>query len=305
MKGYNDKETCLGESFMFRLFCIVVFVTVGGTVFAQSTDVFQDLERSLDWDRFGVRSRSRFGSIIFSDVALDKLEAEIFRLPGRSRLGVDDVEANSRQREPEQRRIPPTAANPVPPANTPVPVNVAETPRVPIRRPTGFFQQPGVMEPNFVLDGPSTATPREQRWFREPGGRREGSSVGNPETGTGIGRGAVAIGGEEALRSPPNAETAPLRTPTLPSQNPEQARRRFEEKLEGMLLSDPNVHLLSPVRISFNGGIVTVRGVVPNQTHKVAAGNILLSDPAVKQVNNMISVVPLDPNQNPPPIEGR
>ena len=265
---------------MFRLLSFTVCLFICGAVFGQDDNPFRELDRTLDWDHFDLRSRSRFASPVFGDGALEKLDSESIRFFGRPRLG-SAVDASPPLTD--QNRKPSVAS--VPSANIPRQVDVAD-PRT-VRRPTGFFQRSGVWESSGVFDEP--AAPREQRWFREP--------VGTPSTG--VGRGAVAVGGDETHRATPQTEL--LRTPNPPS-NPEQVRRRFEEKLEGMLLSDPRVHLLSPVQVSFNGGIATVRGVVPNQTHKVAVGNILLSDPAVRQVNNMISVVPLDPSRNPSPI---
>ena len=290
---------------MFRLFSVAVFLIIGCTAFAQSDDLVRDLEQSLSWDRFSDRSRSRFGPVIFGDTFPRNPSSENFRFSGEFRLGIgnDVPKALEPQRNsPTAEQAPTSLPRTAPSTNTSVPVDVAGSQNVPIRRPIGFFQRSDVMDPNFVLEEP-TMTPREQLWFREPGGQRETPRSGNPETG--VGRGALGIGGEEMLRSTPNVQETTIRTPSPLPPNPEQVRRAFEERLEGMLLSDPNVHLLSPIRISFSGGTATVRGVVPNQTHKIAVGNILLSDPTVKQVNNLISVAPLDPNHNPPPIEGR
>jgi len=288
---------------MFRSFSVVVLLIAYGAVFAQNNDPLQDMERNLDWSRFGDRSRSRFGSTILGETST--LDSTFYNFSREFRLGAGSVVPDSSEPPRVSRpleRVPPPS---VPSANTPIPVDAADPQHVPIRRPIGFFQRPGVLEPNFILEEPAT-TPREQRWFRESGGLRPGPRGGSSDIG--VGRGALGVGGEEMLHSAANAQETMIRTPTTPTNpppNPEQVRRKFEERLEGTLLSNPNVHLLSPVRISYNGGIATVRGVVPNQSHKVAVGNILLSDPAVKQVNNMISIVPLDPNDNPPSIEGR
>jgi len=295
--GQQSRNRKIAQIDLRNLTIAALFMLViCGVAFAQDDNPFRELDRTLDWDHFGSRSRSRFASQVFGEDALEKLDSKSIPLFRRSRLGsVDNVPESSPLTE--QNRRPTIAA--VPSANVPLQADVADPSSPPIRRPTGFFQRPGVLEPNGLLGEP--ATPREQRWFREPGGPREGAGIGVPEAG--IGRGAVAIGGEEALRSAPNAQTGTIRTPTPTPLNSEQTRRKFEEKLEGLLLSDPNVHLLSPVQVSFNGGVATVRGVVPNQSHKIAVGSILLSDPAVRQVNNMISIVPLDPSKNPPPIE--
>ena len=288
---------------MFRLFSAIVFLSASGVAFAQSDDLLRDLDRNLNWDSIGARSRTRFGPVIFGEGIPEKLNSENFRFSGKFRLGVGNDDSDSPPPPlglPDRGLVVKPGA--VPSANTPVPVDAASSPNIPIRRPVGFFQRSDVMQPNFVLEEP-TATPREQRWFREFGSRREEARAGTMANG--IGRGASGLGGEETLHPTPNAPEPTIRTPTPPPQNSGLLRQKLEERLEGMLLSDPNVHLLSPVRISVSGGTATVRGVVPNQSHKIAVGNILLSDPAVKQVNNMISVAPLDPNHNPPPIEGR
>ena len=270
---------------MFRLMSFIVCLFVYGAVFGQTDNPFRELDQTLDWDHFGLRSRSRFASPVFGDGALEKLDSESIRFFERSRFGstVDIPEPSPLS---AQDRRPRAAA--VPPVNIPRQADVADPRSLPIRRPVGFFQRPGVLEPDGVFEEPATL--REQRWFRELGG----SAAATPESGAG--RGAVAVGGEET-----RGET-PLRTTNSPP-NSEQTRRKFEEKLEGMLLSSPNVHLLSPVQVSYRDGVAVVRGVVPNQTHKVAVGNILLSDPAVRQVNNMISVIPLDPSRNPLPVD--
>ena len=279
---------------MFRLLSVAVCLLVCSVVWGQGDNLLQELDRALDWNRFDVRSRSRFATQIFGDGALEKFDAESLRFSRSPRLGAIDDVSPEPQRGSVSIQTPRTTTQP---AIVPVQPDIADPLSLPIRRPIGFYQRPGVLEPSTVFDEPPTATQREQRWFRESGVLRGGI----PEGGAGLG----AVGGEEPLRSAPETQVGTIRTPSTLALNPEQSRRRLEERLEGMLLSDPNVHLLSPVRFSFNGGIVTVRGVVPNQTHKVAVGNILLSDPAVRQVNNMISVVPLDPSRNPPPIEGR
>lgn len=193
------------------------------------------------------------------------------------------------------------------PANRPIQGDAPST--GPIQRPIGFFERPGIMEPPPLVSEESLIrTPSEQRWFRDLGRRSDQPGLGGladrdlplPPHAQ-----AVAVGGEEMLQRETSetsgASVSTIRQPTATDQAAQ--RRRFEQKLEGMLLSNPGVHFLSPVQVSFQNGIVTVRGVVPNQQHKVAAGNVLLSDPAIRQVNNLISIVPLDPSQNPAPIE--
>ncbi len=310
---------------MFRsLLFVVVLSVLCGSGSAQDSATVQEPERTTDWDRFEVRSWTRLGPAVFGAGIPEKIEFENSRFSegfrfGRNNsfLGVDYDAPGSRFRETSpgiarrSSEILSEKATKLQNAdsasvNTPAPADVGAPQHVPIRRPVGFFQRPEIMESPTAADEAFLRTPREQRWFRESGGRQQGPRSEEPSSGgDAVGMGALGVGGETVLRrSGPNAATSPLRTPVqdLPL-NPEQTRRKFEEKLEGMLLSDPSVHLLSPVQISFSGGTVTVRGVVPNQVHKVAVGKILLTDPAVKQVNNMISVAPLDPNQNPPPID--
>lgn len=78
--------------------------------------------------------------------------------------------------------------------------------------------------------------------------------------------------------------------PPLPKTQAEQYEM-FIEELEGQLLSSPDVTPLSPVQIDFQDGVATVRGVVPTPTARVAAGKILLADPRVKRVNNLMTYI--------------
>jgi hypothetical protein len=196
----------------------------------------------------------------------------------------------------------------------------------PIRRFPGFFERDGIMDstvssnlPEKSLIHSSTGT----RWFRDFN-RNDHSGLSGlsrrpqPDSGENdhFGGNAIAVGGEQLQNrqtpqqtsQPPISETEIIiRTNPVDRQTATriqaEARRHFEQKLEGMLLSHPSLHFLSPVQVSFQNGTVSVCGVVPDKNHKIAAGNLLLTDPAVKQVNNLISVVPSDPSQVVAPVE--
>ncbi|MGI6401096.1 MAG: BON domain-containing protein [Thermoguttaceae bacterium] len=88
------------------------------------------------------------------------------------------------------------------------------------------------------------------------------------------------------------APAAPSRAQTL---------RAFQEYLEAQLLQSPDVNPLSPVQVSYQDGVVTVRGVVPTPAARVAAGNILLADPRVSKVNNLMTYVRADTPLTAPP----
>ena len=75
--------------------------------------------------------------------------------------------------------------------------------------------------------------------------------------------------------------------PSAPSL--EQTQKAFREYLEAQLLRSPDVNPLSPVQVSYQNGVVTVRGVVPTPSARAAAGRILLADPRVSKVNNLMT----------------
>ena len=79
---------------------------------------------------------------------------------------------------------------------------------------------------------------------------------------------------------------------------PEEMEQIFIENLETQLLRSPDVNPLSPVQISVQNGIATVRGVVPTPRARVAAGKILLSNPEIIRVNNLMTCVRNDEPQN-------
>ena len=63
----------------------------------------------------------------------------------------------------------------------------------------------------------------------------------------------------------------------------------LEERLEELLLRSPEVNPLSPIQVTFGNGTATVRGVVPTPSARSAAGSILLADPRVAKVNNLLT----------------
>ncbi|MDR2117413.1 MAG: BON domain-containing protein [Planctomycetaceae bacterium] len=223
-------------------------------------------------------------------------------------------------------------------ANIPVLADTsANSSTQPVRRLPGFFERSGVMDAAELQELSEERPIRSStgsRWFRDidrnndnnselPTLNQRSRNQRSPQNSGGnnyFSGNAVTVGGEllqdqqtsqQTPQSIPQSQVSAtetnLRTFPVDSQsaakNQFESLRRFEQKLEGMLLSDPLIHFLSPVRVSFRNGVVSVRGIVPSKEHKIAAGNLLLKDPLVKQVNNLISIVPTDPTQIPPPIE--
>lgn len=312
---------------MSRLFVAAVFVALS---FAALSPVFlsaqpwaggafsDQSDGRTDWDRFSGTARTRFG-VVPVDRIPDRIESTHPRYnPGfrfgdhGAFLGIDPEVRSSRfftppeisaidaseylglpQRRPDDRES----------ANTLAPAARADT-SVAIRRPTNFFQRPGLMEPpSVVSEEDLNRLPVEQRWFRDIGRRPTLANLpGNPLGPGAPGSGeAFAVGGE-ILTAPGTAAAGPI-TDSAPVVHPAQARRQFEQALESQLLAAPSVHLLSPVQVSIQDGVVTVRGIVASQADKVAVGTVLLGNPAVKQVNNLITVIPRDPGDNPAPID--
>lgn len=168
-----------------------------------------------------------------------------------------------------------------------------------------FFERAGVM--TGVTDEPATpgaepAYPGEKRWFRDLNGL-DNPKGGQSKKATLFQGDAVSFGNELLPQVPVVQPEASKKTPSVNPAVQAAALRQFEQKLATMLASNPSVQFLSPIRISYQNGRVTVQGVVPNQTQKIAAGNALLGDPAVKQVHNLITVLPDDSSQVLPPIE--
>lgn len=297
------------------------------------------IRNELDPFRGNVRSRLGMKSL---DMLSSEVENRNPRISsgavlgrGNRQLGIDRNAPSSRIKplpslpshvveSTEQRSV--AQRESVPSANTIAPSASSSYSPKPIQRPTGYFDR---TDPTSLIESPPLVdqenmmrTPIEQRWFRDLGGPpRSGSMerIGrSPEPQEGQipenGGQAVSVGGPGMNRVIQQRQSAESnfridpRQQVLENQQAALAQqvtnlRTFEQNLEAKLLGDPSVHLLSPVQVSFKNGIATVRGVVPSQQHKVAAGNLLLTDPVVKQVNNLMTTVPLDPAQIPAPIE--
>lgn len=300
-----------------------IFSTLGLETFGQEVLYDNRPDQMSDWNSFRPEVQTRMGktrigempeNMSFSRITLDGAKMGRFN----TFLGVD-VDApgmrlgNYKRSEPLLptdflSEKPAAGKKDRPSANVPIERQETAPQSMPLRQHPSFFEHPDVLQAE--VPGDTLRTPAEQRWFRDIG-RRPG--LGDRQAG-----GAAGSQGGEAfvVGDSPSSAGAPTDPATVPDARlqaaqtrqalaAEQARlrQRFEQKLEGMLLSTPKVQFLSPVQVSFQNGVVTVRGVVPDQTHKVTAGNILLGDPAVKQVNNLISIVPTDPGSLPAPIE--
>ena len=96
------------------------------------------------------------------------------------------------------------------------------------------------------------------------------------------------LGGSLGFPSFQTADNA-VALPSAPS--PEQVQKAFREYLEAQLLRSPDVNPLSPVQVVYQDGVATVRGVVPTPAARAAAGYILLADPRVSKVNNLMTCV--------------
>ena len=81
----------------------------------------------------------------------------------------------------------------------------------------------------------------------------------------------------------------PIPTPQQSVKINQQMLRKFEKNLEEMILSNPEVHLLSPVAVKFDNGTATVSGLVADQAGVAKAGEILLGAPGVKKVRNELT----------------
>ncbi|MGL4594648.1 MAG: BON domain-containing protein [Thermoguttaceae bacterium] len=261
--------------------------------------------------------------------------------PNNSFLGIDNNAPNSRFKNlPPEPNLPPSYFGPpIFPKNqsskiataesvTPIaPADVASQTPLPIRRSPNFFERTNVVIQENVQNIFNEASgDTEQRWFRDPTSLRTGlPQIGAMEngkfpSGTSPGIGAVSVG-PELLQNDQSSRSGYSGNSSQNTQNQQSGKqiqtnksasssqisassvRRFEQKLEGSLLETPDVHFLSPVRVSFLNGTATIRGVVTSQQDKVAAGLILLRDPNVQQVNNLISVVSADGTIMPAPIE--
>jgi hypothetical protein len=308
-------------------------VVVATVAIAQNTEP----EQPTEWDFLRTEIQTRLGKARFDKIP-DTIEFDHPRFyrdfkTGRFNtwLAIEPDAPNFRFRSiPEQLQqsqhrsdiLPAEKTNKrIVSANTPVQADTSTNfPPQPIRRLPGFFERSGIMDATVLPEENPIRSSGGSRWFRDfnrndhsgvPAGlssRSQQNSDGNDY----FNGNAVVVGGEllqnkPASQPPVSATETNFRTNPVDRQsatrNQAETLRRFEQKLEGMLLSHPSIHFLSPVQISFRNGVVSVRGVVSDKEHKIAAGNLLLTNPEVKQVNNLISVVPTDPIQITAPIE--
>ncbi|GHT27680.1 hypothetical protein FACS18942_07320 [Planctomycetales bacterium] len=228
-------------------------------------------------------------------------------MSGTSRIrpqSVDEAAAPSRsaQDEPVKYKVAPSA-NTVAPAAA----DLSRTERFRTQPANpNFFEQPGIMDIT-PADTPENRQPIEQRWFRDIDAMND---TGANNTGTNnIGRNsavqpadknglAVAVGGIQD-NTPPASRTNSAANPQFAPRPQYVSPRNFERQLEEMLITNPGIQLLSPVQVTYQNGTATVRGVVANQQNKVEAGKVLLTAQGVRQVNNQLTVVPLDPVRLP------
>lgn len=105
-------------------------------------------------------------------------------------------------------------------------------------------------------------------------------------------RAAQGVESLRASRTPP-----PIYAPLDPQIRAAQERQerikalqQLETALTEMLLSARDITILSPIQVKYQNGTVLLRGLVANEADRVRAGEILLTSPYVKQVNNQMSV---------------
>ena len=154
-------------------------------------------------------------------------------------------------------------------------------------------QQPVIQrrEPN-----PSSPDSRQSnsQWFR---GGTGGATRTMPAPQTQ--QGDVRIVGNNGATE--NIAREQMIPPMMPIPTPQQnvkinqkMLRKFEQNLEEMILSNPEVHLLSSVSVKFDNGTATISGLVTDKAGVVKAGEILLGAPGVKKVQNELTT----PNEN-------
>ena len=261
--------------------------------------------------------QGRLGVVHFGTPATQSFDYSRQRLNGgavfdsKNRfLGLDTMSPTSRIRPsspdetaaaPPSVQEEPSRYRTVPSSNTIAPAAVGSYRPENVRatRSPNFFDQPGIMNP-VPAETQENAPPIEQRWFRDIESLRGGNqlpSIGNLRSGGGnsMSGEAVAVGGatNPAVNQPVNP---PVNNNTV---NFQVSPRNFERQLEEAIQTSPGVHLLSPVQVTYQNGTAIVRGVVANQQNKIEAGKVLLNVQGVKQVNNQLTVVPLDPVRLP------
>lgn len=186
---------------------------------------------------------------------------------------------------------------------------VPQTESVPIPQEMDLAQRLWMRGP-----APAASARAQDAW----GGREEGTLVdpnlvdfpqnyGDPRLGLGVAP-EMGLGGAVGQQEQGGAWSFQrLHTP-------EEMNQIFIENLETQLLRSPDVNPLSPIQIDVQNGVATVRGVVPTPNARIAAGKILLADPRIQRVNNLLTFVrneeplthrvlptPMQTNQNPQP----
>ncbi|MDR2704316.1 MAG: BON domain-containing protein [Planctomycetaceae bacterium] len=324
---------------MLRIYFYTIIFLLGTTIIvvAQNTES----EQPNEWELLSTEVQTRFGKVRFGEIP-DTIEFDHPRFYNDFKMGRFNSwlapkpdalnfrlrsipEQQSQQSTPSSNILSTDKTNKrIVSANTPVLADTsANSTSQPIQRLPGFFERDGIMDSTVLPEKSLIRSSTGSRWFRDLDRNDRSGLPGlsqQPQPNSGendhFGGNAITVGGEllqnrqtsqQISQSPISATETTIRTNPIDRQsaarNQAEARRHFEQKLEGMLLSHPSIHFLSPVQVSFQNGIVSVRGIVPDKDHKIAAGNLLLTDPAVKQVNNLISVVPADPAQIVTPIE--
>ena len=137
-------------------------------------------------------------------------------------------------------------------------------------------------------------------WFQTPFDRGLEPIGGADEFGVAEPNGGRWIELDGRLRSEfAGASLAPIADPAASSldfpppvrRSPEEERRSYQEYLTTRLLQTPEVNPLSPVSVEFRDGVATVRGIVPTPSAREAAGRVLLAEPDVRRVENLMSFV--------------
>ncbi|MDR0869712.1 MAG: BON domain-containing protein [Planctomycetaceae bacterium] len=236
--------------------------------------------------RLTFSSMGAFNHWVGADPELKTSRFRSTKLPPRL-LPSDFLGENVDERETEENTV----------SNPPKTSSSGKTRNTPSRPPAepNFFEQPGIV--NVPATEDPAMLPGEKRWFRDIGGLDKQNKKQTLFNGD-----AVSAGSELLNNANETGTPAAKINPGTAAVNNAAALRRFEQRLELALASNPAVQFLSPVRVSYQNGTATVQGVVPSQTQKVAAGSVLLRDPSVKQVNNLITVLPADPALAPKPI---
>lgn len=169
----------------------------------------------------------------------------------------------------------------------------------------------GLQRETNVLDNDFERASQAQRiWMRGQSRGMSGSSAaiernfGGPGVGfveysqipkdlVGVQRNDSRIGGAALANDRGNAWSFP----PLPK-TPQEEYQAFIESLEARILQSPDVAPVSPIQIDCQNGVATIRGIVPTPKARVAAGNVLLADPRVRRVNNLLTFLRNDESEN-------